>query len=153
MSLVLETKAFPKGGEIPNKYTCSGEDVSPALSWSGAPAGTKAFALIVEDPDAPSGTFTHWVVYDLPADARQLPENVSKTDDLSGGGRQGRNDFRRTGYGGPCPPPGRPHRYFFRLYALNSALNLPAGASKREVESAMRGHVLAQTELMGKFAR
>lgn len=153
MSLVLETKAFPKGGEIPSKFTCSGENISPALSWSGAPGGTKAFALIVEDPDAPSGIFTHWVVYDLPAEAHQLPENVSQADELSGGGRQGRNDFRRTGYGGPCPPPGKPHRYFFRLYALNSALNLPAGASKREVESAMRGHVLAQAELMGKFAR
>ncbi len=153
MSFVLETKAFAKGGDIPPKYTCSGEDVSPALSWTGAPQGTKSFALIVEDPDAPSGAFTHWVIYDLPANAHQLPENVAKTDDVSGGGRQGRNDFRRPGYGGPCPPPGKPHRYFFRLYALNSALNLPAGASKREVESAMRGRVLAQAELMGKFAR
>ena len=117
MSFVLETKAFPKGGEIPSKYTCTGEDVSPALSWNGAPQGTKSFALIMEDPDAPSGAFTHWVVYDLAADAHQLPENVSKTDDLSGGGHQGRNDFRRPGYGGPCPPPGKPHRYFFRLHA------------------------------------
>ena len=153
MSFVLETKAFPKGGEIPGKYTCSGEDVSPALSWSGAPQETKSFALIVEDPDAPSGTFTHWIVYDLPATTHQLPENVSKSDDLSGGGRQGRNDFRRVGYGGPCPPPGRSHRYFFKLYALSAALNLPAGASKRDVESAMRGRIIAQVELMGKFAR
>lgn len=153
MSFVLVTKAFPKGGDIPSKYSCSGEDVSPSLSWSGAPAETKSFALIVEDPDAPSGTFTHWIVYDLPAATRQLPENVSRTDDLSGGGRQGRNDFHRVGYGGPCPPPGRPHRYFFKLYALNAALNLPAGASKREVESAMRSRILAQAELMGKFAR
>ena len=153
MAFTLDTKAFPKGGEIPSKYACTGEDVSPALSWSGAPQGTKSFALIVEDPDAPSGTFTHWIVYDLPAEARQLPENVSKTDDLSGGGRQGRNDFRRAGYGGPCPPPGKPHRYFFKLYALNSPLNLPAGASRREVEDALRGHVIAQAELMGKFGR
>lgn len=153
MSFVLETKAFPKGGEIPGKYTCSGEDVSPALSWSGAPQETKSFALIVEDPDAPSGTFTHWIVYDLPATTHQLPENVSKTDDLSGGGRQGRNDFRRVGYGGPCPPPGRSHRYFFKLYALNAALNLPAGTSKQDVESAMRGRIIAQAELVGKFAR
>jgi len=153
MSFVLQTKAFPQGGEIPSKYTCSGENVSPALFWSGAPPATRSFALIVEDPDAPSGTFTHWIVYDLPAGAHQLPQNVSQTDDVSGGGRQGRNDFRRTGYGGPCPPPGKPHRYFFRLYALDSASNLPAGASRQEVESALRGHVIAQAELMGKFAR
>lgn len=153
MNFVLETKAFPKGGEIPRKYTCSGEDVSPALSWSGAPQGARSFVLVVEDPDAPSGTFTHWIVYDLPAETRQLPENVSKTGDLSGGGRQGGNGFRRTGYGGPCPPPGKAHRYFFRLYALDSTLNLPSGASRQEVESAMRGHVIAQAELMGKFAR
>lgn len=151
MNFVLKTKAFPKGGQIPGKYTCSGEDISPALSWSGAPAATKGFALIVEDPDAPSGTFTHWLVYDLPAGVHQLPENVSQQNDLSGGGRQGRNDFRRLGYGGPCPPPGKPHRYFFKLFALNSALDLPAGASRPEVESAMRRHVLAQAELMGKF--
>ncbi len=153
MSFVLESKAFPKGGEIPGKYTCSGEDVSPALFWNGAPEETKSFALIVEDPDAPSGTFTHWIVYDLPSASRQLPESVSKTDDLSGGGRQGRNDFRRSGYGGPCPPPGKPHRYFFKLYALNTTLNLQVGASKRDLESAMRGHVIAQAELMGKFGR
>jgi Raf kinase inhibitor-like YbhB/YbcL family protein len=153
MSFVLETKAFPKGGAIPARYTCSGDDVSPALSWSGAPQGTKSFALIVDDPDAPSGTFTHWIVYDLPAATHQLPESVSKTDDLSGGGRQGRNDFRRVGYGGPCPPPGKPHRYFFKLYALNAALNLPAGASRQDVEGAMRSHVIAQAELMGQFAR
>lgn len=153
MSFVLETKAFSKGGEIPARYTCSGDDVSPSLSWSGAPQDTKGFALIVDDPDAPSGTFTHWVVYDFPPATHQLPENVSKTDDLSGGGRQGRNDFRRLGYGGPCPPPGKAHRYFFKLYALNTALNMPAGASRQDVEGAMRGHVIAQAELMGKFAR
>ena len=153
MSFVLETKAFPKGGQIPARYTCNGDDVSPALSWSGAPQETKSFVLIVDDPDAPSGTFTHWVVYDFPPATHQLPENVSKTDDLSGGGRQGRNDFRRVGYGGPCPPPGKAHRYFFKLYALSTALNLPAGASRQDVEGAMRGHVIAQTELMGKFAR
>ena len=153
MTFILETKAFPKGGEIPSKYTCSGRNVSPALSWSGAPQATRSFALIVEDPDAPSGTFTHWVVYDLPPGTHQLPENVSQTDGLGGGGRQGRNGFRRTGYGGPCPPPGKAHRYFFRLYALDSTLNLPAGASRQEVESAIRGHLIAQAELMGKFAR
>jgi Raf kinase inhibitor-like YbhB/YbcL family protein len=153
MAFTLETKAFPKGGEIPSKYTCTGEDVSPALSWSGAPQGTKSFALIVEDPDAPSGTFTHWIVYDLPGITHQLAENIAKTDDLGGGGRQGRNDFHRVGYGGPCPPPGKAHRYFFRLYALNTTLNLPPGASKQEVEGALRGHVIGKAELMGKFGR
>lgn len=153
MSFVLETKAFPKGGEIPARYTCSGDDLSPALSWSGAPQNAKSFALIVDDPDAPSGTFTHWLVYDLPAATHRLPESISKSDDLNGGGRQGRNDFRRVGYGGPCPPPGKAHRYFFKLYALNAALNLPAGASRQDLEAAMRGHVIAQAELMGKFAR
>ncbi|HLK33332.1 MAG TPA: YbhB/YbcL family Raf kinase inhibitor-like protein [Terriglobales bacterium] len=153
MGFVLQTKAFASGAEIPAKYTCSGENVSPALSWNGAPQGTKSFALIVDDPDAPSGTFTHWLVYDLPVTTLQLPENVSPADDLSGGGRQGRNDFRRVGYGGPCPPPGKAHRYFFRLYALNSQLNLPAGAPRREVENALRGHILAQAEIMAKFAR
>lgn len=153
MSFVLETKAFPKGGEIPGKHACTGDDVSPALSWSGAPPDAKSFSLIVEDPDAPSGTFTHWIIYDLPAGTHQLPENVAKTDEVSGGGRQGRNDFRRAGYSGPCPPPGKPHRYFFKLYALSSALNLPAGASRQNVEAAMRGHVIAQAELMGKFGR
>lgn len=153
MSFVLQTKAFPEGGEIPSKYTCSGDDISPALSWSSAPQGTKSFALIMDDPDAPSGTFTHWIVFDLPAGAHQLPENVSQAGDLPGGGRQGHNDFRRVGYGGPCPPPGKAHRYFFRLYALNSALNLPPGASRQDVEGAMRGHVIAQAELVGKFAR
>jgi Raf kinase inhibitor-like YbhB/YbcL family protein len=153
MSFVLETKAFPKGGEIPARYTCSGDDLSPALSWSGVPQNTKSFALIVDDPDAPSGTFTHWLVYDLPAATHHLPESVSRTDDQSGGGRQGRNDFGRVGYGGPCPPPGKAHRYFFRLYALNAPLSLPAGASRQALEAAMRGHVIAQAELMGKFAR
>lgn len=153
MSFVLESRSFPKGGAIPGKYTCSGEDVSPALSWSGEPSDTKSFALVVEDPDAPSGAFTHWLVYDLPAGAHQLPENVSKSEELRGGGRQGRNDFRRVGYSGPCPPPGRPHRYFFKIFALNSTFNLPAGASRREVESALHGRVLAQAELMGKFGR
>lgn len=153
MALTLDTEAFPKGGAIPPKYTCTGEDVSPALAWSGAPQGTKSFALIVEDPDAPSGTFTHWVVYDLPPAAQQLPENVPKTGELPGGGRQGHNDFRRIGYNGPCPPPGKPHRYFFKLYALNTTLQLPQGASKADVEGALRAHIIGHAELIGKFAR
>ncbi len=153
MAFTLKTTAFQHGAEIPKKYTCSGEDVSPALSWNGTPEGTKSFALIADDPDAPVGTWVHWVAYDIPNGGRQLPEALPKTESISGGGRQGQNDFKKTGYGGPCPPPGKPHRYFFKLYALDTELNLKSGATKKSVEQAMKGHILAQTELMGKFAR
>jgi len=166
----IETAAFKPGGDIPAKYTCSGEDVSPALRWTDPPVATghltrvatKSFALIVEDPDAPSGTFVHWVVYNLPADARELSEGVDKGSDKivgdarrGGGGRQGRNDFGMIGYGGPCPPPGKPHRYLFRLYYLDSILITPAGhtATKYEFEQGMKGHILAEAEVMGKFQR
>jgi Raf kinase inhibitor-like YbhB/YbcL family protein len=151
-SLELRTTAFKPGGDIPGKFTCSGTDVSPALAWGGAPSGTASFALIMDDPDAPAGTWVHWVVYDLPASARQLPEGVRKADAVSGGGRQGINDFGNPGYGGPCPPPGKPHRYFFKLYALNKQLGLDR-ATKQAVEQAMKGHILAQGELMGRFGR
>lgn len=153
MAFAISTTSFPSGGDIPRKFTCDGADVSPALSWSGAPDATQAFALVADDPDAPVGTWTHWVLYDLPASTTSLPEGVSKVDELGSGGRQGRNDFRRIGYGGPCPPPGKPHRYFFKLYALDARLNLKPGASKQEVEQAMQGHVLAEAELMGKYRR
>ena len=152
MALQLSTTAFSNGGDIPVKYTCDGNDVSPVFSWSDAPKDTKSFALIMDDPDAPSGTFTHWVLYGIPANTQQLPEGVP-TDEQTNAGRQGRNGFGRTGYGGPCPPPGRPHRYFFKLYALNSDLNLKAGASRNELESAMKGHVIGHTELMGRYQR
>jgi len=153
MSFTLSSTAFPPGGDIPSKYTCSGADVSPALSWTDPPAGTQSFALIADDPDAPVGTWVHWVAYDLPAGARQLPEGVPKTDAIAGGGVQGQNDFRKTGYGGPCPPPGKPHRYYFKLYALDSKCNLKPGAAKKAVEQAMQGHILAQAEVMGRFQR
>ncbi len=153
MSFKLNSTAFQSGGEIPVKYTCSGADVSPALNWIEPPPGTQSFALIADDPDAPVGTWVHWVLYDLPASARQLPEGVSKTDAVSGGGVQGQNDFRKTGYGGPCPPPGKPHRYYFKLYALDNKLNLKPGATKKAVEQAMQGHVLGESQLMGKFRR
>jgi Raf kinase inhibitor-like YbhB/YbcL family protein len=153
MSFKLSSTAFQPGGDIPSKYTCSGVDVSPALSWSDPPAGTQSFALIADDPDAPVGNWVHWVAYDLPASARQLPEGVPKTEAISGGGAQGQNDFRKTGYGGPCPPPGKPHRYYFKLYALDSKLNLKPGATKKAVEQAMQGHILAQAEVMGRFQR
>ena len=153
MTFALQTSAFEPGGEIPAQYTCSGTDISPQLTWSEVPAGTQALALIVDDPDAPSGTFTHWVLYNLPPQEKELRENLPKTEQLSNGALQGRNDFRRTGYGGPCPPPGKPHRYFFKLYALGTKLNLKAGATKSELEAAIKGHILAQAELMGKFKR
>ena len=153
MTFALRSNAFESGGEIPAKFTCSGADVSPALSWSEPPAQTQALAMIMDDPDAPVGVFTHWVLYNLGPQEKALQEGVPKTEQLPGGASQGRNDFRRIGYGGPCPPPGKPHRYFFKLYALDTKLNLKAGASKNELESAMKGHILGQAELMGKFHR
>ncbi len=153
MSLTLSSTAFPPGGDIPSKYTCSGADVSPALIWNDPPAGTQSFALIADDPDAPVGTWVHWVAYDLPASARQLTEGVPKAEAIAGGGIQGQNDFGKTGYGGPCPPPGKPHRYYFKLYALDGKLSLKPGATKKVVEAAMEGHILAQAEVMGRFQR
>lgn len=152
-SLELRSTAFQPGGDIPKKFTCSGSDVSPALEWGEPPAGTRSLALIVDDPDAPAGTWVHWVVFDLPASARRLPEDVSKSESVPGGGRQGVNDFKKTGYGGPCPPPGSPHRYFFKIYALDKSLELGAHSTKESVEGAMKGHVLAQGELIGRFRR
>jgi Raf kinase inhibitor-like YbhB/YbcL family protein len=153
MAFGLSSNAFQPGATIPRKHTCDGPDVSPALAWTDAPAGTQSLALIMDDPDAPVGTWVHWVLYDLPPSARDLPEGVPKQEELSSGARQGRNDFRRIGYGGPCPPAGPAHRYFFKLYALNMKLNLKVGATKAEVERAMQGHILAQAELMGRYQR
>jgi Raf kinase inhibitor-like YbhB/YbcL family protein len=147
----LKSSAFSNGGAIPTQFTCDGTDVSPALSWNDPPAGTKTFALIMDDPDAPAGTWVHWVLYDLPAGVRELPEGVPKAKDLESGARQGSNDFRRIGYGGPCPPRGAAHRYSFRLYALDRETRLPAGAAKGDLERAMKGHILAQSELIGRF--
>ena len=153
MAFSLSSQNFENGSDIPKKFTCDGEDVSPELSWEGPPAGTKSFALIADDPDAPSGTWTHWVAYDLPATLRQLPEAVPKQAAEPGGGAQGINDFGKTGYGGPCPPPGKPHRYFFKLYALDTKLDLKSGAARQQLERAMEGHVLGQAELMGTYKR
>ncbi|HET8925199.1 MAG TPA: YbhB/YbcL family Raf kinase inhibitor-like protein [Candidatus Acidoferrum sp.] len=152
-SLRITTPAFSAGGDIPKKFTCDGPDVSPKLAWNGAPEKTQAFALIVDDPDAPAGTWVHWVLFDLSANARELAEGVPKQEEAPGGAKQGRNDFGKIGYGGPCPPPGNPHRYFFKLYALEANLGLKAGATKAEVERAMKGHVLAQAELIGRYGR
>jgi len=153
MSLQISSAGFSAGEMIPKKFTCDGPDVSPKLSWGAAPEKTQSFALIMDDPDAPVGTWVHWVLFDLPADTKELAEGVAKQEQLPNGARQGRNDFGKIGYGGPCPPPGNPHRYFFKLYALDTKLNLKAGASKADVERAMKGHILGQAELMGRYGR
>lgn len=151
--LELTTTAFRPGGKIPLPFTCSGANISPALAWNNPPTGTRTFALIVDDPDAPAGTWVHWVVFNLPGSARTLPQHVPPSEPISGGGKQGINDFPQNGYGGPCPPPGKPHRYFFRLYALDTALDLHSPVHRQDVDSAMQGHILAQGELMGIFGR
>ena len=152
-SFSIRSTAFSNGGEIPRKFTCSGENVSPALACSDVPAKAHSLALIADDPDAPGGTWTHWVIWNIPAQAASLPEAVPANESLDNGARQGRNDFGRIGYGGPCPPPGRPHRYFFRAYALGDVLDLKPGAGRSELESALKPHVLAQAEWMGLFKR
>lgn len=150
MSFQLSTTAF-MNDIIPNKFTCDGLDVSPSLLWTEPPKGTESLALIMDDPDAPAGTWVHWVLYDLPAETRGLSENVPKDRLLQNGARQGRNDFGKIGYNGPCPPRGRPHRYFFKLYALDAKTNLSPGATGAELQSAIRGRVLAETEIVAKF--
>lgn len=151
MAFALESPAFDEGDTIPARYTCQGADVSPELRWQEAPDNTQSYALIVHDPDAPGRTFTHWVLFNIPADRTALPEALEP----GAIGTSGQNDFGRTGYGGPCPPPGHgPHRYFFTLYALDMPnLNLSAGASRSQVEGALEGHVIAQAELMGRYER
>lgn len=153
LSLRLTSTDFSAGGDIPKQFTCEGADSSPALQWKEPPAGTQSFALIADDPDAPAGTWVHWVIDDLPPTLRSLPQNLPKTEQSPDGSRQGTNDFKKIGYSGPCPPPGTPHRYFFKLYALNIKLNLKPGATKEDVERAMPGHILARGEYMGRFSR
>jgi Raf kinase inhibitor-like YbhB/YbcL family protein len=153
MNLQITSTAFAEGQPIPQKYTCQGSDISPPLAWTNIPANVKSFALIMDDPDAPVGTWVHWVLYDLPATATQMPENTPKSQQLPNGAKQGLNTWPHLGYGGPCPPPGKPHRYFFKLYALDTMLNLKPGVTKKEVEAAMKGHVLAEGQLMGTYQR
>ena len=153
MTLELKTPAFAYGSEIPRRSTCSGADVSPALYWSGVTPAAHSLALIADDPDAPEGTWTHWVIWNIPAHQTALPEGVPAKETLENGIFQGTNDFRRIGYGGPCPPPGKAHRYFFRLYALDTALDSKAGARRQELAHAMKKHILAQSEWMGTFRR
>jgi len=152
MTVSVSSSAFQEGGMIPAKYTCDGNDVSPPLTWAGIPAGAKSIALIGDDPDAPVGTWVHWVMWNIPPDVHELPENVPPKPELPDGSRQGMSDFRRPGYGGPCPPSGV-HRYYFKVYALDTMLDLPSSARKGELLKAMKGHVLAEGQLMGKYSR
>jgi Raf kinase inhibitor-like YbhB/YbcL family protein len=153
MKIGLTSTAFQEGDSIPKKYTKDGQDVSPSLKWDNAPDGTRSFALICDDPDAPRGTWVHWVLFNLPADTRSLEEGVATSETLPNGARQGKNDFGDLGYGGPKPPPGKPHRYFFKLYALDTALDLQPGATKQQLEAKMKGHVIGEGQLMGKYGR
>lgn len=151
-SMELKSTSFSDGSSIPARYTCDGEGKSPSLDWSGAPAVTKSFALIVHDPDAPVD-FTHWVAYDIPARVHRLAEGASNDGEMPPGSAEGVNGFRKMGYGGPCPPGGKPHRYIFLLYALDTNLGLPAGATREQVQSAMRSHIVATGKLTGTYGR
>jgi Raf kinase inhibitor-like YbhB/YbcL family protein len=152
MEIKITSSAFENGGLIPARYTCDGEDISPPLQWDGVPEGARSIALICDDPDAPMGTFVHWVLFNLPAATKELTEDVPADKTLPNGARQGITDFGRIGYGGPCPPSGT-HRYFFKIYALDMELALKAGAGKRELLKAMEGHILGQGQLIGKYKR
>ncbi len=148
----IKSSAFDDGGYIPAKYTCEGANVSPALNWDTAPVGTKSLALICDDPDAPMGTWVHWVLFNLPGNIPELPENVPKLEVLKNGTRQGKNDFGKIGYGGPCPPSGT-HRYYFKIYALDKELDSKPGITKKELLKTMEGHILAEGQLMGRYKR
>ena len=156
MTLTLSSTAFTNGGEIPPKYTCEGNDISPALEWTGMPDQTRSLVLIVDDPDAPDPrapkmTWVHWVLFNIPPDTTGLPEDVTSAD-LPHGTEEGMNDWKRTGYGGPCPPVGR-HRYFHKLYALDTVIKGMKKASKAMIEAAMVGHIIAETELIGTYEK
>lgn len=153
MAFEMKTDAFQSNEMIPARYTCDAEDLSPALYWQNYPAGTKSFALISDDPDAPVGTWVHWVVYNIPVTVSQLEEGLGNQTTISDGTKQGITDFGRPGYGGPCPPPGKPHRYYFKLYALDTLLALPEHQTKSTLLQAMQGHILAEAELIGRYQR
>ncbi len=151
-TMELNSSAFSQGRAIPTKYTCDGKDVSPPLTWTETPPGTKSLALIADDPDAPMGTWVHWVIYNLPPAMRQLPEELPTDGRLPDGTIQGKTDFGRPGYGGPCPPSGT-HRYFFHLFALDTTLALPPASTSKQLKAAMQGHILAEAQLMGTYRR
>lgn len=152
MELVIKSTAFKDSGFIPQKYTCDGSNISPPLQWSGVPGDTKSIVLICDDPDAPMGTWVHWVIYNIPPDINSLPENMPADKTLETGAMQGTNDFREIGYGGPCPPGGT-HRYFFKIYALDKLLELNPGLTKNDLLGAMGGHILEEGKLMGRYSR
>ncbi len=151
-AMKLTSTAFNEGGMIPEKYTCDGADISPALAWSDVPDGVNTFALVCDDPDAPVGDWVHWVIYNIPGEVRSLPEKLPAEDSLADGACQGINDFRKTGYGGPCPP-GGVHRYYFRLYALDVALPCEDKMTKKKLLELMKGHVLNDAVIMGRYKR
>lgn len=161
MAINLTSTAFKDGEDIPKKHTCDGVNVSPHLQWDGVPAQTNSIALVCDDPDAPGGMWVHWVIYNIPADYVELTEGVAKSslkrdeteEELENGARQGTNDFGKFGYGGPCPPKGSRHRYFFKIYALDAVMDANAGGTKEELIDAMGGHILAEGKLMGRFGR
>lgn len=153
MAFELTSSAFKNGDFIPAKYTGDGEDISPPLKWQVPPTQTKSLALICDDPDAPMGIWVHWVVYNIPPTMLEFAEALPKDATLANGIRQGRTDFGSTGYGGPAPPKGKPHRYFFKLYALDSTIDIKPGATKAELEKAIKGKILAEATLMGKYQR
>jgi Raf kinase inhibitor-like YbhB/YbcL family protein len=148
----LKSIAFEAGATIPKQYTGDGQNISPPLAWTAAPEHTKSFALICDDPDAPAGTWVHWVIFNLPGEMRELPENIPSRKSLANGAKQGLNDFHQIGYGGPYPPHGE-HRYFFKLYALDAKLDLDAGLKKANLLKAIEGHILAESKLLGKYRR
>jgi Raf kinase inhibitor-like YbhB/YbcL family protein len=152
MTLEITSSAFSEGEMIPTGYTCDGPDISPELAWTGVPETTQSLALICDDPDAPMGTWVHWVLFNIPPGARGLPGEISPDAALENGARHGTNDFGRLGYGGPCPPGGT-HRYFFKLYALDTELDLASGITKAQLIEAMEGHILAEAQLMGTYNR
>ena len=152
-SFTLSSPSFGSGASIPEAFTCSGQDVSPVLSWTGEPAHAASFALVADDPDAPAGTWVHWVIWNISHHSQLLPKNVTKSGTLPDGTMQGKNDFGKVGYSGPCPPPGKTHRYYFRLYALDTKLMLQPGATRKQLDAAMKGHVLAKAEHMGTYKR
>lgn len=151
MTLQVTSNAFEAGGTIPARYTADGDDISPPLHWEGLPEGTESVAVIADDPDAPRGTWVHWLAWNLPPDTDTLEEHVPEDEELPRGGVQGTTDFGTVGYGGPAPPSGT-HRYFFKVYALDEVLALPSAATKPELEKAMQGHILDKGELMGKYS-
>jgi len=152
MAITITSSAFTEGAMIPKKYTCDAEDISPDLKWSGVPQEAKSLTLICDDPDAPVGTWVHWVLFNIPADTTALPAGIPAEAVLKNGARHGQNDFRKLGYGGPCPPGGT-HRYYFKIYALDTLLTLESGSTKAQLLGAMKGHILAEGQLMGRYKR